>query len=398
MNPDAREAGPQTLPCVGPGSGRPIASLPVCGPEDVQAAVTRARAAQVEWAARPIRERAQVILALRDRVLEQENELAQLLSMECGKPEIEAYMAEILTFLDLATYYARRAERMLAPQPIGLHLLIHRRSYLHYTPRGVIGVISPWNFPFIIPMGDVVVALLAGNGVVVKPSEQTPLIALKARDLALDAGVPADLFQVVTGYGATGAALTDCVDKVVFTGSVATGRRVAVACAERLIPCALELGGKAPAIVLPGADLDRAANALVWGAFVNSGQVCVSVERVYVHTDLHDAFVEKVVRRAERLRQGDPRQGTVDVGAIIHPLQLDRAREQVEQAVQAGATVRVGGSQVESEGDFFQPTVLTGVPQDALVMQQETFGPLMPIRGYDTVDEAVQLANDSHLG
>ncbi len=387
------------IPCRAPATGAVFAHVPVDDAARVQAAVDRARAAQPAWAALPVRERARVLMRFRDLVRERGSELTELLSLECGKPVMEAYMAEIFTLLDLTTYFARRAHRILKPKGIRLHLMLHRRSFLHYTPRGVIGVISPWNFPLIIPGGDIVVALLAGNAVVLKPSETTPLIAMKLREIFVEAGVPSDLVQVVNGYGETGAALVEAgVDKIVFTGSVATGRKVGEACARRLVPCALELGGKAPFVVLPGANLERCAQAMVWGAFVNSGQVCVSVERAYVHRSLYAPLVARVVELTERLRQGDPATGSVDVGAIIHPMQIDNARSQVADAAARGATIRTGGTSPDTAGSFFSPTVITDVPQEADVVQKESFAPLLPILAFDDVDEAIALANDSHLG
>jgi succinate-semialdehyde dehydrogenase/glutarate-semialdehyde dehydrogenase len=387
------------IPCRAPATGAVFAHVPVDDAANVQAAVDRARAAQPAWAALSVRERARVLMRFRDLTRERGSALTELLSLECGKPVMEAYMAEVFTLLDLTTYFARRAHRILKPRGIRLHLMLHRRSFLHYTPRGVIGIISPWNFPLIIPGGDIVVALLAGNGVVLKPSETTPLIAMKLRELLVEAGVPADLFQLVNGYGETGAALIEAgVDKIVFTGSVATGRKVGEACARHLIPCALELGGKAPFVVLPGANLERAAQAMVWGAFVNSGQVCVSVERAYVHRSLYEPLVARVVELTQRLRQGNPAEEAVDVGAIIHPMQVDNATAQVADAKARGATIRTGGAAPAMEGTFFSPTVITEVPQEADVVQQESFAPLLPILVFDEVDEAIQLANDSHLG
>jgi len=260
-------------------------------------------------------------------------------------------------------------------------------------------VIAPWNFPFSIPMGEVAMALIAGNGVVLKPSEVTPLIALKAKELADAAGLPPDLFQVVTGRGPTGSALIDAgVQYVIFTGSVATGKKVGAACGERLIPCTLELGGKAPAIVCADADLDRTAQALAWGAFANSGQVCCSVERVYVHEAVYDDLVDRVVALARSLRQGDASTGEVDVGAMAWDRQVDTVERLVDAAVKAGAKAACGGKRVVGPGQFYPPTVLTGVTQDMDVMRKEIFGPVMPIMKVSSEDEAVRLANDSHLG
>jgi len=244
-----------------------------------------------------------------------------------------------------------------------------------------------------------VMALLAGNAVVIKPSEVTPLIANTARSLVIESGIDADLVQVVHGRGDVGAALIDSgVDMICFTGSVNTGRRVAAACGERLIPSILELGGKAPAVVCADADLDRTAQALVWGAFANSGQVCASVERVYAADAIHDRLVDKVVELTGRLRQGDPTSDTTDVGAICFPRQLDVAKELLDDAVDKGAAVLTGGRAKAGRGMFFEPTVISGATQDMKCMREESFAPLMPIMKVSSEDEAVRLANDSNLG
>jgi succinate-semialdehyde dehydrogenase/glutarate-semialdehyde dehydrogenase len=344
-------------------------------------------------------ERVEILHRFADIVLENGMELAQLLSLECGKPALEAYSGEVFNLLDLTRWYCKRAPRILAPRSIWLHLMLNRKSYVHYKPRGVVGVIAPWNFPLIIPMAEIVTALLAGNGVVVKPSEFTPLTAMRARELLLEAGVPADLVQIVNGYGETGAALIDAgIDKVVFTGSVATGKKVAAAAGERLIPCVLELGGKAPAIVLPDADIERTARSLVWGGFINSGQACVSVERVYAHREIHDLLLERIVDLTQKIRQGDPMESEVDVGAIIDPRQIEIARSQIADATARGATIHTGGEAGEGPGTFFAPTVLSGVTQECTVLREETFGPLLPICKVESTEEAIALANDSHLG
>src|SRR5262249_7045495 len=207
----------------------------------------------------------------------------------------------------IATYFAKVAPAVLAPRQLSLHLMKHRKSTIHYVPRGVVGVISPWNYPFQLPLRDVVMALIAGNAAVLKPSEGTPLIAVKAKEVWDGAGLPEDLFQVVTGYGPAGAALIDSgIQFLVFTGGVSTGKRVAAACGERLIPCVMELGGKAPLIACSDADIERTAKGIVFGGFSNSGQICVSVERVYAHREIHDKLVERVVALTKELRQADP--------------------------------------------------------------------------------------------
>lgn len=382
-----------------PASGEVLGDAPILNAEEVQAAVARAREAQSVWANLPLEVRAQRVLGLRDAVVDRAEELVDLLSRECGKPRQEALLHEVMVVADLATYFCKRADQVLAPREIDLHLFRHRRSYVHYAPRGVIGIISPWNFPFTIPIGDAVTAMIAGNAVVLKPSEVTPLIALKFKEVFDDSGMPPDLFQVVTGDGATGGALIDArPDKVVFTGAVSTGRKVAAACGERLIPCTMELGGKAAAIVCEDADVERAARAITFGGFANSGQICISVERVYAHERVHDELLQRVEELVGKLRQGDPAQGEVDVGAIIFPKQIEVAEAHIKDAVEKGAQLRAGGRRVAGEGQFFEPTVLAGCTQDMTVMRDEIFGPIVPFMKVTDEDEAVRHANDSHLG
>jgi acyl-CoA reductase-like NAD-dependent aldehyde dehydrogenase len=360
--------------------------------DEIRAAVARARAAQAAWGALAVDERAARVGRFRDLIVSRADELCAALSAENGKTITEALSMEVMVVADLATYFIKRAAKILAPEPISLHLLKNRGSYLHFVPRGVVGIISPWNFPFGIATGEIVMALLAGNGVVLKPSEVTPLIALKTKELFDASGLPPDLFQVVCGRGPAGAALIDSgIDFCIFTGSTATGRKVAAACGERLIPCILELGGKAPAIVCADADLDRTARALTWGAFANQGQVCVSVERVYVNQAVHDELVSKIVAEVEKLRPGS------DTGAMTWERQTEIVEERLKSAVDGGAKVRTGG-QRRGQGLAFAPTVLTDCRQDMDVMRKEIFGPVMPIMKVHDDEEALRLANDSNLG
>jgi acyl-CoA reductase-like NAD-dependent aldehyde dehydrogenase len=399
----ARAASPSTgrIVSINPATGVPLGDVPDTSVAEVRAAVARARAAHLEWAALPIDTRCKRVARFAEVLMERSEEVIELITKEMGKTRQEALGTEVIVVADLTRYFTKHAPRLLAPEPIPLHLFKHRASYVHHVPRGVVGVIAPWNFPFSIPMGEVVMALIAGNGVVLKPSEVTPLIALKAKELVDAAGIPPDLFQVVTGRGPTGVALIDAgIDYCVFTGSVATGQKVGAACGERLIPCTLELGGKAPAIVCADADLDRTAQALVWGGFCNSGQVCCSVERIYAVDAIHDALVDKVVTLARELRQGDASIATadVDVGAMAWERQVEHVAALVDGAVKAGAQVACGGARVAGPGLFYQPTVLTGARQDMDVMRKEIFGPVIPIMRVASEDEAVTLANDSQLG
>src|SRR6266851_3233511 len=356
-----------TLAVYEPGSGKLVGEVRVSTPAEVREAAAAARAAQKEWATRSYKERGQVLSRFQQLVLDRADELADLIVRENGKTRNEALFMEVLPVADLTYYFARKAERLLQDERLPLHMFPHKKSYLRFYPRGVIGIISPWNYPFCIPAGDLVMALMAGNGVVVKPSEFTPLIAERMRALLEEAGVPRGLVQVVQGKGDVGAELIRSgINMVVFTGSVPTGRKVNVAAAEQMIPCVLELGGKDPAIVLQDADLETTALKVAWGAFANSGQTCASVERVYVHESIAPQLTEKLVKLAQGLRQGEPNSHDVDVGAMTTQMQVEIVKRHLDDARAKGAKVLVGGEvKVYPDGGrFVQPTVLTGVTRD----------------------------------
>ena len=382
-----------------PATGELIGEAPNTTADEVKQAVARARRAQEAWGALPIAERASRVLRFRDAIVDRADEIVDLLARECGKPRHEALLHEVMVVADIATYFAKHADRILTPRQLSLHLMKHRKSYIHYIPRGVVGVISPWNYPFQLPMRDVIMALLAGSAAVLKPSEVTPLVALKAKEIWDGAGLPEDLFQVVTGYGQTGAALIDSgIQFLVFTGGVSTGKRVAAACGERLIPCVMELGGKAPLLACSDAEIERTAQAITFGGFSNCGQVCISVERVYAHRDVHDKILDRVVELTRELRQGDPTKEFVDVGAIIFAPQIEIAEKHIADAVSKGAVVKAGGKRGEGRGQFFEPTVLANCDHTMTVMREEIFGPIVPFMKVSSEEEAVRLANESHLG
>jgi succinate-semialdehyde dehydrogenase/glutarate-semialdehyde dehydrogenase len=309
---------------------------------------------------------------------------------------------EVYSCCDSISYYAKRAPRFLAPEKRRIHGLMGfmKRLRVVYKPLGVVGLITPWNGPVVLAVNPLVQALLAGNAVVHKPSEVTPFSALVVKKFTEAAGFPADLYQVLQGDGSTGAALIESgVDKVSFTGSVATGRKVAEACGRRLIPCTLELGGKDPMIVCADADLERAARGAVWGAFTNAGQVCMSTERVYVVEPVAQAFIERVVELTRELRQGPESEGEVDVGAITSPGQLEIIEQHVADALAKGAKVLTGGRRNPAfEGFFFEPTVLVDVNHDMAIMRDETFGPCLPIQVVKDEEAALELANQSCYG
>src|ERR1051325_2244325 len=387
-----------------PATGEEVGRALLCSAEDVSRAVARAREAQKAWAARSFRERASVVMRARAIVLAEMEEIAALVSRESGKPPVEAVSMEIVPTLDLMQFFARNTARMLKDEriSIGLYNFLGRTSLIEYRPLGVVGVISPWEFPWATPLDEVVMALMAGNAVVVKPSELTPLVGLKIADVFERAGLPEGVLEGVTGDGSTGAALVEAgVDKVMFTGSVSTGRRVAEAAARRLIPVVLELGGKDPMIVFEDADLGAAVEAAVWGAFANSGQACASVERCYVHERVAEEFTSRVVEKVRTLRQGADIEGGADIGAMSSERQLRTVEEHVSEALARGARALTGGRRFNDErvrGHFHEPTVLTGVDHTMAVMREETFGPVLPVMTFKTEDEALALANDSVFG
>ena len=383
-----------------PANGEEVGRVRVDGAEEVRAAVARARAAQIEWAKVPVAERVRKLRRFRDHLLSAQDAIIDLLVRENGKTPEEALFMEIVPVATISSWYCAKAPKILKGKKIrAWGPSIGRKSRMHLAPRGVVAIISPWNFPFSIPLGSVFPAMLAGNGVVVKPSEWTPLIMKLAKELYDTSGMPADLLQVVYGFGPTGQSLMESgVDKVEFTGSVNVGKKIGGYCGERLIPCTLELGGKAPAIVLDDADIERAAHSITWGSFANSGQVCISVERVLVDKKIASKLTDRIVELTSKLRQGDPTKGEVDVGAMTFPKQIDNVERLVEDARAKGAKILTGGRRLPGKGRFYAPTVIGGVTNDMLIARQEIFGPAVPIIEVDGEEEAIRIANDSHLG
>jgi succinate-semialdehyde dehydrogenase/glutarate-semialdehyde dehydrogenase len=385
-----------------PATGEEVGRVPNMTAEMVVNAVNKARTVQAAWAELGFKERGRLVMRARTIVLEEMEEIARLISRESGKPVTEAFSTEISPTLDLMQFFARKAKRLLRPEKIniGQYGLLGRSSRIVYRPLGVIGIISPWNFPWAIPLGEVVMSLMAGNAVVLKPSELTPLVGVKIGEIFTRAGLPEGLLQVVTGDGKTGAALVEAgVDKIMFTGSVATGKRVAESAARKLIPCVLELGGKDPMIVLEDANLEMTASAAVWGAFANSGQACASVERCYVHEKIAPQFIEQVTAQVRALHQDIGTRDGTDIGAMSSERQLKIVEEHVDDAVAHGARVLTGGHRRNDiGGTFYEPTVLTDVTQQMTVMREETFGPVLPIMVFKSDDEAIRLANDSVFG
>jgi acyl-CoA reductase-like NAD-dependent aldehyde dehydrogenase len=386
---------PTRLNVHSPATGELLGTVPVLSAAEVRAQVARARAAQPGWAARGIDDRAALIMRYRAVIADHAERVARLSADETGKLVFEALITDVQTTCDLAKWYARRAAPIMRRRRMPSGWLITKKAYEVREPYGVVGVIGPWNFPVLNCMRSVLAALMCGNTVVLKPSEASPLSALLMRELADKAGIPSDVFHVATGYGPTGAALVESgIDKLVFTGSVETGRKIARAAAERLLPLSLELGGKDAMIVLRGANVQRAAEAAVVGAFVNAGQICTSIERVYVEADVYEEFLERVVERTKKLRIGHD--DSCDIGAITVEQQIEKIEDQVNDALRAGARALTGGGRHAANGGrFYAPTVLADVTHDMRIMREETFGPVMPVMRVSDAEEAIRLANDS---
>jgi acyl-CoA reductase-like NAD-dependent aldehyde dehydrogenase len=379
-----------------PTDGSSLGTVPVTAQVEVLQAVARARSLQRQWIDLTTEERFGTLARLAEVVGENARAIAEVIRSETGKPELEA-MAEVLMVLDLLRYYDEVAPRILRRQWVKTGWLIGKSAYIYREPYGVVGVISPWNYPFLIPMDVVAAALYGGNAVVLKPSEYSPFTALKALDLCRLAGLPEGLLQIVPGDWATGDALAGGgVDKLVFVGSPRTGRKVAARAAESLTPVALELGGKDAAIVLEDADLDRAADGIVFGAFFNAGQTCLSIERVLVVDQVYDELVAKIAESTKRLRVGT--EDEYDVGPMTTAAQLHVVEDQLQDALLRGARVVAGGRRLHDGSNVFLPTVLADVDVSMKVMWEETFGPLLPIVRVRDEEEALRLVNVNPFG
>ena len=388
----------RTIEIVNPATLEHVAEISTIAPDELADVARRARGAQNAWSRLPFAERAAAVRRFRDALLDADERFADVLTAETGKPRADAWSVELAYVCDVIGYWVKNGERYLEDERVTPHLFKTKTAYTTHTPIGLVGIIGPWNFPFVLTIGEAIPALLAGNAVIIKPSEVTPRSAIFGAEIWREAGLPADLLQVVPGYGDVGAALIDHVDMICFTGSVATGRKVAVKAAEQLKPCTLELGGKDPMIVLADADLERAANACIWGGLVNSGQVCLSVERVYVEAPAYDRFVEQVKQKIASVRQGPP-SIEADVGSMTFPPQLEKVERHVADAVAKGAKVLAGGKRRTGlPGLFYEPTLLVDVTHEMEVMRDETFGPVIPIMKVRDEEEAIRLANDSSYG
>ncbi|NWG18600.1 MAG: aldehyde dehydrogenase family protein [Chloroflexi bacterium] len=392
------EAAPEQIAVKKPTTGELLGHVPVMSAEDVRQAVERARAAQPAWEALGVRGRAKLLQQWGDLLWARQKEVIQTIRAETGKTDVGAW-EEVAVIDTQLGYYVHRAPQILRPQTRRTSAPLVHQGRVYFKPWGVVGFITPWNYPLLNGFQDLLPALLAGNTILLKPSEYTPFTALHAGGLMAEAGIPDDVFQIVTGDGRTGAALVDVVDFVSFTGSTLVGRKVAVRAAERLIPCSLELGGKDPVIVLKDANLDLAAAGTLVGGLENAGQACVSIERVYVEEAVYDRYLERLKFHANRLVVGPGDGKNVHVGSLTNERELLRCEAQIADAVAKGAKIIHGGRRRPDLGPlFYEPTILVDVDHSMLVMQEETFGPIIPVMRVKHVEQAIRLANDSQYG
>lgn len=392
----------ETIISKNPATGEILRQLDQTPLEAIPAMVSQARSAQREWGQLNPSQRTKYFINAREYILDNVDAIADLISQENGKPRFEAIVNDILPTLDLLTQYSKRAPRLLKKRKIPLRLMKHRRSEIHFWPKGVVVIIAPWNYPFSIPFGEIALALMAGNAVIFKPSEVTPLIGLKIAEIFEHACIPRNLLQVVVGDAKRGAALVESdIDKVCFTGSVATGKKVMAAAAKNLTPVVLELGGKDPMIVMPDADLDYATSAALWGGFSNSGQACASVERIIVHESIHDAFVSRLKDKLAALRHGAD---TGDLGVATYEKQKGIYADQLAQLTPDNSAIVCGGK-FSPDRTYLEPTIVTNPPgadgcpiERTKIYREETFGPVVAITKYKTVREAIDKANDTPFG
>jgi succinate-semialdehyde dehydrogenase/glutarate-semialdehyde dehydrogenase len=382
-----------------PFTGEVLESVPVCNAEDVGAAIKRARAAQQTWSKTSMAERKAIFLRYHDLVSQRQEEILDLLQIEAGKSRLTA-VDEVFDVLINSRHYAVRAAKYLRPQRRkGALPLLTQTMELHH-PIGVVGIIAPWNYPLALAVSDAIPAILAGNSIVLKPAEETPFIALFGVQLLYEAGLPREVFQVVTGKGRViGPTIIKNVDYLCFTGGTSTGRLLASQAGEQLIKCSMELGGKNPAIVLDDADLEKTTTGIMRGIFSNAGQLCIHTERIYVQSGIYDRFVAELARKVKEMKLSSVLDFSADMGSLISRGQLEKVTQQVEDALQKGAALLTGGKARPDLGPlFFEPTLLANVTPEMELYAEETFGPVASIYRFDKVEEAIQMANNSAYG
>lgn len=393
----------QQTTCYNPATGEMLGRYPLNTAEDVAEAVKRAREAQPAWAAKPVKERARAMLRVRDYLVSHADQLAETISRDNGKTRVDALATEILMATLAVTYYARQAKRFLKDRRLSAAnlLTVNKASKIVRVPFGVIGIISPWNYPFAIPFSEVIMGLLAGNAVILKTASETQMVGRAMEQCFMSADLPEGIFTYLNlpGRLASEAFLTEGIDKLFFTGSVAVGKTLMAKAAETLTPVSLELGGNDAMLVCPDAELHRAAGGAVWAGLQNCGQSCGGVERIYVHEAVYEQFIDLLAEKVQALRIGCDTEHNVDLGAMTTSRQMETVQRHVDEAVASGAVIYAqADAPQDSKGNFMQALVLTEVDHAMLVMREETFGPVLGVMKVENMDQAVELANDSNLG
>lgn len=397
----AENQGQKTISLAKPSDNQHLYDIACQSKDEVNQVIAKAKAAQKAWAALPVGERVKHLLNLRDVIVDQQDRIMNVIINETGKAKQDALMVEVYTVAAFITYWCKQASKSLKPETSRASGIMGftKKVHIHYKPLGVIGIIAPWNGPFVLTANPCIQAMLAGNAVVAKGSEITPFCSKILEELCLEAGIPEGVCQVLIGDGATGDALiTGGVNKISFTGSVATGKKVASRCLEQMIPYTLELGGKDAMIVCDDAELDDAVHAAVWGSCVNTGHYCCGIERIYVHEAIYHDFVSKAVELSNSLRVGSEHGVNEDMGAVFSEQQMAIIERHVADAVEKGGKVLAGGKRVDKQGLYYPPTVVVDTAESSSLISEETFGPVMPIIKVTSDEDAIKKANASNYG
>jgi len=391
----------ETVTSFNPANGEVNDEVEAATPDEVDEAVEAAREAQASWASRSVEERLRVLDVFQDHLIRRRDEVARTIAAETGKPVGEGLVTDLIPVIDAVRFLKKRGPEVMETRlDLDNIMVMDRKSKVVREPMGVLGMITPWNYPFGIPGSQVVYALFAGNAVVLKPARETTLTGLKIEEILVDAGLPEDLLHVVPGGGSTvGQALVESeIDQMTFTGSNAVGEMIQDQCSERGVPTTMELGGSDPAVVLEDANLDNATSGIVWSRFMNCGQTCAAAKRAYAHESVYDEFRDEIVRKVENLRVGNGAEENVDMGPLIDEGAVDEIQRQVEESVEMGAEVLAGGERLDRDGSFYAPTVLGNVTHDMPVIEEETFGPVLPVMSFEDVPDAIEKANDTRFG
>lgn len=383
-----------------PATGEKIFNVSSSSPSEIKEKVKKAREAFAIWGSLPVEKRISYIKNIYNLIIEKRDHIAQVITKNNGKPLTECYLTELASTLQIMEHFINKGSEILSNKNIPLGPMYPmKKSHMSYEPLGVLAIIEPWNYPFYLPMSAITKALVAGNTFIFKPSSVVAMVGKEIENIFIESGLPDGVANVIYGGGDSANILLDSdIDKVIFTGSVEIGRSIAKKCAEKLLPCALELGGKDPAIVFKGTNIDFAVNGVLWGALANCGQACASIERVYVESEIYEEFTRKITDAIKALKIGDGLSDTTDVGPLINQDQVQTIEDHVNDAVSKGAKVLAGGKRVEGNGFFFEPTVLINVNHKMKVMYEETFGPIIPIMSFTSKEEVINLANDSKYG